>query len=251
MTHTSMGRLFWGVGGVLTFLIIWELSSGNGGVLALPPPSQVLSAFVENVELIGLEIGATLRRAGTSFLLAAMTMVPLGIVCARIRWLGESIEPFIQFVVAIPPPAIIPIVMLFAGIGDEAKIAVIYYAAAPIILISTIEGVKNSPPMLDLVGRSLRLRRVELMRFIDLPAALPAVFTGFRLAVGASLLVSITSEMLLATNGIGTFIQRSQENYNVAAALAGIATISIVGLIINTIVLRFERRYLAWHYRND
>lgn len=251
MTPGGLKRLLWACAGVIAFLGLWELLTDESGALALPPPSEVFSSFMENLALIGVEIGATLRRAGTSFLLATMTMVPLGIVCARIRWLGEPLEPVIQFVVAIPPPATIPMVMLFAGIGDEAKIAVIYYAAAPLVLINTIEGVKNSPPMLDLVGRSLRLRRSELMRLIDLPAALPAIFTGLRLAVGASLLVSITSEMLLATDGIGTFIQRSQENYNVAATLAGIATISIVGLIVNAVVLRLERRLLSWHYRID
>lgn len=251
MTPDSLKKLSWSAVGILVFLAIWETRSGEGGALALPPPSEIFFAWIDNGGQIGLEIGATLRRAGISFLLAVVTMVPLGIICARVRWLGEPIEPVIQFVVAVPPPATIPIVMLFAGIGDEAKIAVIYYAAAPLILINTIEGVKNSPPMLELVGRSLRLRSIELMRLVDLPAALPAVFTGLRLAVGASLLVSITSEMLLATNGIGHFIQRSQESYNVAATLAGIATISIVGLIINSIVLKLEKHFLAWHYRND
>lgn len=249
MSILNFEKKAWSIAGLAIVLIAWHFLAGEENAVDIPSPLNIVASAIENWFILLKELGITLLRAGTSFMLAAVTMVPLGIACARARWLGEPLEPVIQFIVAIPPPAVIPIVMLFAGIGDGAKISVVYYAAAPLVLINTIEGVKNSPPTLDLVGRSLRLRASELMTLIDLPAAMPAVLTGIRLAIGASLLVSITSEMLLSTNGIGTFVQRSQESYNVAATLAGISVISIVGLLINVVILRIEKRLLFWHYR--
>jgi ABC-type nitrate/sulfonate/bicarbonate transport system permease component len=103
--------------------------------------------------------------------------------------------------------------------------------------------------MLDRVGRSLRLGRLESMALIDLPAAFPGIVTGFRLAISASLLVTITSEMLLSTNGIGAFVQRSQESFYVASGLAGIVAIAFVGLLLNTGLRLVEERLLFWHYR--
>ncbi|MGZ5829069.1 MAG: ABC transporter permease, partial [Xanthobacteraceae bacterium] len=134
-------------------------------------------------------------------------------------------------------------------VGDAAKIAVISYAMVPSILITTIETVRQAPPMLNRVGRSLRLNRLELMSLIDLPAAMPGIVTGFRLAITGSLLVTITSEMLLSTNGIGAFVQRSQESFRVAAGLGGIVAIAIMGLLVNIGLRQVEERLLFWHYR--
>jgi ABC-type nitrate/sulfonate/bicarbonate transport system permease component len=139
--------------------------------------------------------------------------------------------------------------MILAGIGDAAKIAVISYAMIPSVLVTTIETVRQAPPMLERVGRSLRLGRLELMILIDLPAAMPGIITGFRLAVAGSLLVTITSEMLLSTNGIGAFVQRSQESFQVSAGLGGIIAIAIMGLIVNMALRLIEQRTLFWHYR--
>jgi ABC-type anion transport system duplicated permease subunit len=139
--------------------------------------------------------------------------------------------------------------MVLAGVGDAAKIAVIAYAMIPSILINTIETVRQAPPMLDRVGRSLRLSRAESMVLIDLPAALPGIVTGLRLGVTAAMLVTITSEMLLSTNGLGAFVSRSQESLQVAAGLAGIVAIAIMGLVVNLGLRHVEQRYLFWHYR--
>ena len=210
---------------------------------------QTAISVVENFRAITSEIGNTLRRAFTAFGLSVLFMVPFGIACGRLRPLGLIVDPILEFLTTIPPPAIIPIVMILAGVGDIAKIAVISYAMVPSILITTIETVRQAPPMLDRVGRSLRLNRLELMALIDLPAAMPGIVTGFRLAITGSLLVTITSEMLLSTNGIGAFVQRSQESFRVSSGLAGIVAIAIMGLLVNIGLRQLEERLLFWHYR--
>jgi NitT/TauT family transport system permease protein len=104
--------------------------------------------------------------------------------------------------------------MLFAGVGDDAKIAVIFYACAPLILVNTMEGARNTPPMLEQVARSLRFLRLKAMAQVSLPATMPAIITGIRLAIATSLLVSVTSEMLLATDAETNFRVRNCRRFH-------------------------------------
>lgn len=239
----------WGVLSILLVLTVWQLVALRFDTVLFPGPLQTARAIIENFLTIASELGNTLRRAFTAFGLSVMVMVPLGIACGRLRRLGLIVDPILEFLVTIPPPAIIPIVMILAGVGDIAKIAVISYAMIPNILVNTIETVRQSPPMLHRVGRSLRFSRLDQMALIDLPAAMPGIVTGLRLGVTASLLVTITSEMLLSTNGIGAFVQRSQESFHVSSGLAGIVAIAIMGLIVNIGLRLVEERLLFWHYR--
>ena len=239
----------WGVLSIAVVLGVWQAAAWHYDTVLFPGPWQTAQAIVANFATIAGEMGNTLRRAFTAFGLSVLVIVPFGIACGRLRPLGMVVDPMLEFLVTIPPPAIIPIAMLFAGVGDTAKIAVICYALIPGGLINTIETVRQAPPMLERVGRSLRLRRIESMALIDLPAAMPGIVTGLRLAVTASLLVTITAEMLLSTNGIGAFVQRSQQSFQVAAGLAGIVAIAIVGLTVNLGLRQVERRLLHWHYR--
>ena len=122
-------------------------------------------------------------------------------------------------------------------------------AAAVPMLMNTYEASHSIHPMLNRVAKSLQLSRLETMLYIDLPSSLPMIATGARLAIASSLLVSVTSEMLLATNGIGVYLQRSQEYFRIDAGIAGLFFISLAGLLINAAMAKLERRWLFWHYR--
>ncbi|MDE2364795.1 MAG: ABC transporter permease subunit, partial [Hyphomicrobiales bacterium] len=197
---------------------------------------------------IAFQILDTLRRAAIGLLIAAATMIPAGAAIGRVALLGEIFEPIVNMLRPLPPPAVAPIALLFAGAGDGGKIAMIVFTCAFPILIGTIDGVRANHPMLINVARSLRLSRVETLAFIDLPAALPIIMTGLRLAVAAALLVSVISEMLLTTNGIGVYLLRAQENFRIADGLAGVVAIALVGFVVNNLFVRLDRKLLAWHY---
>jgi ABC-type nitrate/sulfonate/bicarbonate transport system permease component len=148
----------------------------------------------------------------------------------------------------LPPLAIVPVAMLFAGVGSGAKVLVIFYSVSFPIVLSTIDAVRSAHPMLTSVARSLRLSRRQIMLQIDMPAALPQVIVGIRIAVALSILISISAEMLLSTDGIGNVIMRSQEQFRVAMGMAALLVIAATALIINGLVRWIERRALAWHY---
>ncbi len=226
----------------------WELGARALGNPNVPPFSAVVDALYLQLGDIALQIATTLRRAMTGLALAIVTMIPLGIVIGRSKLLSDLLEPCIDLLRPLPPPALAPLVVLFAGTGDLAKIAIIFYTAAFPILINAIDGIRGTHPLLHTVSRSLRLTRVESFWNVDLPATLPVIMTGVRLAVAASLLVSVTAEMLLSTNGIGVYLLQKQETFQIAASLAGIFAIAVVGWLINAAFLRLDKRLLHWHH---
>jgi len=232
----------------LAIVLAWELGARAAGNPNFPPLSRVFLALANNGPEIAMEIGHTLRRAAIAFSLAVLSMVPLGILIGRVRWLGDYAEPLIDLLRPLPPPAVVPVVMLFAGTGDGAKVFVMAYAAAFPILIHAIDGVRGLHPMVGTVSRACRLTRAERMWLVDLPAALPVMATGIRLAVAATLLVSVIAEMLLSTDGIGIYILRSQEHFRIADGFAGILALAAVGWFVNAAVQWLDRRLLAWHY---
>lgn len=228
--------------------LAWEAIPRALGSTHFPPLSSVAMALVANGPEIAGHVANTLRRAATGFTLALVTMIPLGIVVARSRLLAQIVEPVVDLLRPLPPIAIIPVVMLFAGIEDAAKITVVTFAAAFPILIHAIDGVRGIHPMFATVSKALRLSRFESRFAVDLRAVLPVVFTGLRLAVANALLVAVTSEMLMSTNGIGLFILNSQERFRVADGLAGILVVAMLGWIINRLLIAADRHLLAWHY---
>lgn len=240
------GALFlWGL------LILWEILSRLYPSPAFPGFLAVVSALLSMTFVLLREMGFTLWRAAAGLALALITMLPLGIFIGRVRAVGDFIEPIFDLLRPLPPLAIVPVVMLFAGTGSLAKIMVIYYSVSFPIVLSTVDAVRNSHPMLSNVARSLRLSRREIMFEIDLPEALPQVMVGIRIAIALALLVSVSAEMLLSTNGIGNFIMRSQEQFRVAPEIAAVIVIAIVALIINGAVARLEKRILRWHHERQ
>lgn len=234
----------------VVILVAWQIASLLQATPLFPGPIKVAAAIWKNAPVIVRELGFTLMRAAAGFAIAAALTIPLGIFLGRARAIGKVVEPIMDMMATLPPPAIVPLVMLFAGTGDWAKIVIVAYAAAVPLLMNTYEASHSIHPMLSRVAKSLQLTRFETMRLIDLPSSLPMIATGARLAIASSLLVSVTSEMLLATNGIGVYLQRSQENFRIDAGLAGIAFISLAGIIVNALVFRLEKRWLFWHYRD-
>jgi ABC-type nitrate/sulfonate/bicarbonate transport system permease component len=243
-------RINWpGLVFLASLLTAWELSARVVASPNYPGFVAVAQALIGNLSVFGSQFAITLARAAAGFALALATMLPLGIFIGRTRRVGAYIEPLIDMLRPLPPLAIVPVAMLFAGTGSAAKILVVFYSAAFPILINAIDATRSTHPLLINVGRSLGLSRTEIMRTIDLPAALPQIMAGIRISVALALLISVSSEMLLSTDGIGNYIMRAQEQFQIAGGLAAIMLIAVVSLVINGLVLRVEQHLLAWHHQ--
>lgn len=227
----------------------WEISARIVDTPNFPGFSAVLVAWASEWRLYGSELATTLWRAAAGFGLALALMLPLGIFIGRVRSIGEFIEPAIDLLRPIPPLAIVPIAMLFAGIGSAAKVLVVFYSASFPILLNAIDATRSTHPALVRMGRSIGLSPMQLMLRIDLPAALPQIAAGIRVSIAVALLVSVSAEMLLSTDGIGNLVSRSQEEFRIAQGLGAVLLIAIVSLIVNVVVQRAERHVLGWHYQ--
>lgn len=142
--------------------------------------------------------------------------------------------------------ALLPVFVLILGLGETSKISIILYACAWPILLNTVAGVKSVDPLLIKSARSMGLRPVRLFQKVILPAAVPTIFTGIRLAGAYSILVLVAAEMVGAKAGLGYLITYAQFNFRVPDMYAGILTISVLGLLFNQLLVRLARRFSTW-----
>lgn len=228
-----------------------EVVSRSGWVsqLYFPPISRDIQTFFDLTVtgVLPMEVLKTFARMACGFLLAAVTMIPLGIVMGISNRLYQLFNPTLELLRPLPPPAIIPIVMLFLGIGNSMKIFVIFFACAFPILLNTIDGARSVHPLLLDTGRIFGLRRRQLIRKVILPAATPQIMSGIRTSLPISLIVAILSEMIGSVDGIGYYILRMQRAFNIPEMYAGIMMLGIIGYCLNKVFLILDKTMLAWY----
>ena len=142
--------------------------------------------------------------------------------------------------------ALLPVFVLLLGIGETTKISIVAYACFLPVLLNTISGVRTVDPLLVKAARSLGLGSLALFQKVVLPAAVPTIFTGIRMAGTSSILVLVAAEMVGAKAGLGYLIINAQSNFQIPDMYAGIITISVIGLLVNTVLVRLERRFSRW-----
>ncbi|MCV7206424.1 ABC transporter permease [Mycolicibacterium peregrinum] len=239
---------------VAAFLGLWEVAPRVGLVdkVFLPPFSEVVSAWftlLGNGQLAE-HVSASLSRALIGLAIAIVVSIPLGVAIAWYRPVAEFLNPILELFRNTAALALLPVFILILGIGETSKVALVIYAASFPILLNTISGVRTVDPLLIKSARSLGLSPVRLFQKVILPAAVPTIFTGLRMAAASSILVLIAAEMVGAKAGLGYLITASQLNFQIPNMYAGIVTIALVGVIFNGIVVAIEGRLSGWRATN-
>ena len=216
--------------------------------LLLPPPDKVLDAGIELVRTGELQhdIAASLYRVVVGFLIASVLGVTTGLLVGTWRTLEDLLDPMIELLRPIPPLAFLPMMVLWFGIGEGSKIAFIAYAAFFPVFTTTLEGIKFVDPVLLRAAASLGATRTEMFRHVILPAALPAIITGLRLAFGLSFFVIVAAEFIAADSGLGYLINDARTFFLVSNMLLGAAVIGIIGFLFNVGLRRLETALLRW-----
>ncbi|OMC06380.1 ABC transporter permease [Mycolicibacterium fortuitum] len=235
---------------VAAFLALWEVAPRTGLVdkVFLPPFSEVVSAWftlLGNGQLWE-HVSASLSRALAGLAVAIVVSIPLGVAIAWYRPVADFLNPILELFRNTAALALLPVFILILGIGETSKVALVIYAASFPILLNTISGVRTVDPLLIKSARSLGLSPVRLFQKVILPAAVPTIFTGLRMAAASSILVLIAAEMVGAKAGLGYLITASQLNFQIPNMYAGIVTIALVGVIFNGIVVAIEGRLSGW-----
>jgi len=235
---------------IVAFVALWEVLPRLGWVDAtfLPPFSVVLRALYE-MSLTGelwMHLLASTARALGGFVIAVALGVPLGLFIGWYRTLAEVLDPLLELFRNTAPLALLPVFVLVLGMGETSKVSMVVYSCIWPVVLNTVSGVRNVDPLLIRSARSMALRPVQLFVKVVLPAAVPSVFTGIRIAGAYSILVLIAAEMVGAKAGLGYLVNYSQFTFEIPKMYAGIITLALLGLAFNQTVLFAEKRLAAW-----
>ncbi len=175
-----------------------------------------------------------------------MVAIPLGFLMGRYSTFEKVSDLLVQTLRNTSQFALLPVFILLLGIGEASKIAITFYSSIFFLLINTISGVKSVDPLLLKAARSMGTSDLDLFRKVILPASIPHIVAGARLAVKSSIFAVIGAEMLAAKSGLGYLIQNSQLMMETADMYAGILTMTFIGLIVNYLLVWFERWATSW-----
>lgn len=231
-------------------LLAWEIAPRIGLVdqVFLPPFSTVASAWWDlacSGALLANSV-ASLTRAFSGLGLAVLIAIPLGLLIGANRLLAEVLDPLVEIFRNTAPLALLPVFTLILGIGESSKVAVILYAASWPILLITVTGVRGVDPLLIKAACSMGVGSLVLFYKVILPASVPTLFTGVRLAAAISLLVLIAAELVGARAGLGYMVSAAQYNFQIPEMYAGIITLSLIGLLLNVALRRIELWLSRW-----
>ncbi|MDQ1723650.1 MAG: NitT/TauT family transport system permease protein [Frankiaceae bacterium] len=245
-----VGRILRSSVAISAFLVLWQVAPQLGFVdrVFLPPFSTVARAWWTLATNGQLEAHsqASLVRALTGFAFAIAVAVPLGLLIGWYRGLAATLNPLLEVFRNTAALALLPVFILILGIGETSKITVVFYSCLWPILLNTVAAVRGVDPLLVKSARSMGLGPAKLFAKVVLPASVPTIFTGIRIAGAYSVLVLLAAEMFGAKAGLGYLILSAQSNFQIPQMYAGIITISLLGLALNVGLLRLERRLSRW-----
>jgi NitT/TauT family transport system permease protein len=240
------------VGVAAVLLLAWHAVVIFSGTDLFPGPLAVVAGIVELFEkgLLVRYVVASLFRVTLGFALALAVGIPLGLLLGWFERAYVALNPLIQALRPISPIAWIPIAILWFGVTDAAPIYLIFLASVFPITVSAIAAVHNLQPVYLRAARNFELSGGELFRRVVLPAALPQILTGVRIALGVAWLVVVAAEMIAVTSGLGFLIidaRNAGKRYDLV--VAGMVLIGAIGLVLDLLVRRLERfDEVSWGY---
>jgi len=234
----------------LVLLGLWWLASDDSTNPFWPPLRTILTTFpdVWTAERLRADVLPSILRLSAGYAVAAVVGVAVGTVIGSYRRVRALCEPVLEFLRAIPPPVLIPVIMLFAGIDDTMKITVIASGCVWPILLNTVEGVRAVDPVMAETARSYGITGAARLRNVVLRSASPQIFAGLRQALSIAIILMVISEMFAASNGLGFTIVQFQRGFAIPDMWTGILVLGLLGFVLSVVFQLVERRVLGWYH---
>lgn len=235
---------------IAVVLIIWELIVYTHLVrsVLLPPPTTVIAKLQGHwgKNYLQIHILSSVQRLFLAFFLAIVTGIPLGFLIANFRRFSDYIDPLLNLIRVIPPPAWLPFAILWFGIGNPPAIYIIWLGAFFPMLLNTIRGIKNTQQihvesMLNLGGS-----RMDVYRKVMLPSAFPTIFTGIRIGFGIGWVCLVTAELVAVDAGLGWMIEDARNLLDTPTVLGGMIVICMLGILFDVILRKSEQLIVRW-----
>ena len=235
---------------ILMLIALWQLICTVNLVssLFLPSPTQIITALLSMISdgEIAASLSASLYRIFLGFALGSLLGLVVGLVTGASALADKIGNPIVNALYPIPKIALLPLFILWLGIGELSKITIIAMGVFFPVAINTYSGVKNVDPLLIKVAVSFNASWWQTMKSVVLPSSLPMIFAGLRLAAGTSLLLLVAAEMIAAQEGIGALILHYGDLMITDRLMAGVIVLSVLGLVFNLILQFVERKVIPW-----
>jgi NitT/TauT family transport system permease protein/sulfonate transport system permease protein len=241
------------VAGFVSFFGIWQLLAGVGWInpVLLPSPLQLCNAAYDLLleGILWKHTLASLNRVLTGFLLAAAAGITVGVLLGWSEVLSDLIRPLVESVRPIPPIAWTPIAILWFGIGDAPSYFLVFIGAVFPVFVNTFSAVRNIDRTQINAALCLGAKPALLIRDVLIPAALPVIFPGLRIALGVGWMCVVAAELIAAQSGLGYMIQQNRVLLQTHNVVTGMITIGLVGFAMSALMSVAERRLIPWMER--
>jgi ABC-type nitrate/sulfonate/bicarbonate transport system permease component len=237
--------------GALAVVALFELASRTELIASrfFPPVSTWVSTLVEEVGRSGLwrAVGNTLEGWAIGLGLACAIAIPAGIVIGSSPLLYRALRGVIEFLRPIPSVALIPLAVLVYGSGLQSKVFLATFASTWPLLMQTLYGVQDTDPVATDTARSFGFSRAQRLLRVTLPSAVPYIATGVRISAAVALILVVTAELVIGSPGLGREINLARQGQNVELMYALILATGLLGVAVDMLFTRVERRVLHWH----
>jgi ABC-type nitrate/sulfonate/bicarbonate transport system permease component len=235
---------------VSSVLALWWIASHFGLVnqLLLPGPTAIAATFVELTKSGDLprHIGVSMGRVLVGFLIAICVAIPLGTFVGVSRIGRSAAMPLVELIRPIPPIAVIPMAILWLGIGEISQYSIIAYGAFFPIFLNTMTGFAAVDPVHIRAALTLGATRSQVFRYVILMSAFPNIVVGARLGMAMAFIVLVASELIAAESGLGFLIMDARNQFRSDWMFVGMISMGILGYLLNLVLLEIERRVLRW-----
>lgn len=242
-------RTLFALGLPIILIAGWWFATANSTSFFWPPLQRIVEVFPETwfEGRLTSDVLPSVIRLLIGYSLALVIGIAVGLAVGSSRVLRETAEPVLEFLRAVPPPVLVPVIMLFAGIGDGMKISVIAFGCIWPILLNTVEGVRGVDEVLTDTARSYGLRTPTRMRSVVLRAASPQIMAGARQALSVGIILMVISEMFAASNGLGFTTVQFQRSFAIPEMWTGIILLGLIGVLLAMVFRFVEQRVLSWY----
>jgi ABC-type nitrate/sulfonate/bicarbonate transport system permease component len=240
--------LFLGLPVVL--IAIWWFASADSIDYTQPPLARIIEVFPDTwlEGRITHDVLPSLARLAVGYAIALAAGIALGVMVGSYRTLRALLEPVLEFLRAIPPPVLVPILILVAGIDNLMKVLVIVSGCVWPILLNTVEGVRAADEVLGDTCRSYRIRGLRRIRTYVLRSASPQIMAGARQALSIGIILMVISEMKAASEGLGFTIVQFQRSFQIPEMWSGVLVLGLIGVLLSLLFWLVERRVLVWYH---
>jgi ABC-type nitrate/sulfonate/bicarbonate transport system permease component len=234
----------------VVLLAAWWFASAGSTDFYFPPLRRILETFPETwfgPRMVD-DVLPSLARLAIGYAAALCVGIALGMLIGANRTLRAVVEPLLEFLRAVPPPVLVPILMLMAGIGDLMKVLVIVSGCLWPILLNTVEGVRAVDEVLTDTCRSYRIRGRLRVWHLMVRSASPQIVAGARQALSIGIILMVISEMFAASSGIGFTVIQFKDGFRIPQMWSGVLLLGLLGVLLALLFRLVERRVLGWYH---